>query len=133
MENPCQQAIVDALDELGERDRLSYAQRTASDEPYPPPVVAERLETIRRGRWTAWAGLGLTGLIALLVALGVLFSWGVTDFLAGVLPGVLVVGWVSIRQLLYYGKAEQLYVLLRGWEGHGKSPTVSPSPVAEVA
>lgn len=127
------QVVVDALDELGEQDRLSYAQRTASDEPYPPSVVEERLEAIRRGLWEAWGGVGLTGLIALLVTLGVFLNWGMTDFLAGVLPGMLVVGGISVRRLRYYAKAEQLYGLLPGWEDETETKVVSESPVAEVA
>lgn len=126
-------AIVDALDELGERDRLSYAQRTASDEPYPPSVVEERLEEIRRGQWTAWGGIGLTGLIVLLVTPGVLLSWGGMGFLAGVLPGLLVVGWISVRRLLYHGKAEQLYALLSKQESETEPNVVSESPPMEVA
>lgn len=118
------------LNEVGERDWLSYAQQTASDEPYPPSVMEERLEEIRRGQWEAWGGIRLTGLIAL----GVFLGWGMTDILAGVLPGVLVVGWWgSIRRLLYYGRAEQLYVLLRGREGEPEIQMTSESPVTEVA
>lgn len=131
--DPVRQVVVNALDELGERDRLSYAQRTASNEPYPPSVAEERLEEIRRGQRTAWGGIGLTSLIVLLVTPGVLLSWGVMDFWAGVLPGLLVVGWISVRKLLYYGKAEQLYALLCKQESETEPNVVSESPPMEVA
>ena len=130
---PTRSAIVDALDELGEREHISSAWVEAGTEPYPPSVVKERVEESRRGQWTAWGGIGLTGFIVLLATPGVLLSWGGMSPLAGALPGLLVVGWVSIQKLLYLGKAEQLYALLHNQESETEPKVVSESPPVEVA
>ena len=50
MQSPCRPALVSALDDLGERDALTYDQRTAAEMPYPSSVVDERLEALQRRR-----------------------------------------------------------------------------------
>ena len=81
--DPARQVIVDALDELGERDTLSYEQRTAADEPYPPSVVEERLKTFRRSQRILRVFLGVVaGLVTLLLA-GSNVGWTLPRSLVG--------------------------------------------------
>ena len=111
--DPARQVIVDALDELGERDTLSYEQRTAADEPYPPPVVEERLKTLRRSQRILRVFLGVVaGLVTLLLA-GADVGWTLPRSLVGfellpLVPPILL----AVYKLIEEGKAEQLYALL---------------------
>ena len=111
--DPARQVVVDALDELGERDTLSYEQRTAADEPYPPPVVEERLKTLRRSQRILRVFLGVVaGLVTLLLA-GADVGWPLLRSLVGfellpLVPPILL----AVYKLVEEGKAEQLYALL---------------------
>ena len=111
--DPARQVIVDALDELGERDTLSYEQRTAADEPYPPSVVEERLKTLRRSQRILRVFLGVVaGLVTLLLA-GADVGWTLPRSLVGfellpLVPPILL----AVYKLVEEGKAEQLYALL---------------------
>ena len=111
--DPARQVIVDALDELGERDTLSYEQRTAADEPYPPSVVEERLKTLRRSQRILRVFLGVVaGLVTLLLA-GSNVGWTLPRSLVGfellpLVPPILL----AVYKLVEEGKAEQLYALL---------------------
>ena len=111
--DPARQVVVDALDELGERDTLSYEQRTAADEPYPPPVVEERLKTLRRSQRILRVFLGVVaGLVTLLLA-GADVGWTLPRSLVGfellpLVPPILL----AVYKLIEEGKAEQLYALL---------------------
>ena len=111
--DPARQVVVDALDELGERDTLSYEQRTAADEPYPPSVVEERLKTLRRSQRILRVFLGVVaGLVTLLLA-GVDVGWTLPRSLVGfellpLVPPILL----AVYKLVEEGKAEQLYALL---------------------
>ena len=111
--DPARQVIIDALDELGERDTLSYEQRTAADEPYPPSVVEERLKTLRRSQRILRVFLGVVaGLVTLLLA-GADVGWTLPRSLVGfellpLVPPILL----AVYKLVEEGKAEQLYALL---------------------
>ena len=111
--DPARQVVVDALDELGERDTLSYEQRTAADEPYPPSVVEERLKTLRRSQRILRVFLGvMAGLVTLLLA-GADVGWTLPRSLVGfellpLVPPILL----AVYKLVEEGKAEQLYALL---------------------
>ena len=111
--DPARQVVVDALDELGERDTLSYEQRTAADEPYPPSVVEERLKTLRRSQRILRVFLGVVaGLVTLLLA-GADVGWTFPRSLVGfellpLVPPILL----AVYKLVEEGKAEQLYALL---------------------
>ena len=111
--DPARQVVVDALDELGERDTLSYEQRTAADEPYPPSVVEERLKTLRRSQRILRVFLGVVaGLVTLLLA-GSNVGWTLPRSLVGfellpLVPPILL----AVYKLVEEGKAEQLYALL---------------------
>ena len=111
--DPARQVVVDALDELGERDTLSYEQRTAADEPYPPSVVEERLKTLRRSQRILRVFLGVVaGLVTLLLA-GADVGWTLPRSLVGfellpLVPPILL----AVYKLIEEGKAEQLYALL---------------------
>ena len=111
--DPARQVVVDALDELGERDTLSYEQRTAADEPYPPSVVEERLKTLRRSQRILRVFLGVVaGFVTLLLA-GVDVGWTLPRSLVGfellpLVPPILL----AVYKLVEEGKAEQLYALL---------------------
>jgi hypothetical protein len=111
--DPARQVVVDALDELGERDTLSYEQRTAADEPYPPSVVEERLKTLRRSQRILRVFLGVVaGLVTLLLA-GADVGWTLPRSLVGfeLLPLVPPI-FLAVYKLVEEGKAEQLYALL---------------------
>lgn len=107
---PCQ-AIVEALDDLGERDALTYVQRTAADDPYPPSVVEERLAALQRRRWGAWAALGLSGVLVAVTYLGSGLDWTITEVVMAFLIVAVPLTGYGIRTLVYCGKAEQLYAL----------------------
>ena len=107
------QAIVEALDDLGERDALTYDQRTAADDPYPPSVVEERLTALQRRRWGAWAALGLSGVLVAVAYLGSGLDWAITEVVMAFLIVAVPLTAYGIRTLVYCGKAEQLYALLR--------------------
>ena len=111
--DPARQVVVDALDELGERDTFSYEQRTAADEPYPPSVVEERLKTLRRSQRILRVFLGVVaGLVTLLLA-GADVGWTLPRSLVGfeLLPLVPPI-FLAVYKLVEEGKAEQLYALL---------------------
>ena len=111
--DPARQVVVDALDELGERDTLSYEQRTAADEPYPPSVVEKRLKTLRRSQRILRVFLGVVaGLVTLLLA-GADVGWTLPRSLVGfeLLPLVPLI-LLAVYKLVEEGKAEQLYALL---------------------
>ena len=104
--------IVDALNDLGEYDRLTYEQRTSWDAPYPPSFVTDRLETLRRDLW--WTKRLIFGLIifaGIAAWLGMELGWGTSVFAYGI--GLLLVPQLpTISRLIRDAKAEQLYTLL---------------------
>ena len=79
--------VVDALDDLGERERIDDAWRADSDErPYPPKAVRQRS---RRLRWRVRGRrIGLLALSLLMAGTGGLGMAGVS--LPGVLFGLLL-------------------------------------------
>jgi hypothetical protein len=113
MQTPCRQAIVEALDDLGERDTLTYEQRTAAEMPYPPSVVDERRVALRRRRWGAWGALGLSALVVTVVYLSNGFDWAITEVATAFLIATVPLVAHGTRALVHCGKAEQLYTLLR--------------------
>lgn len=127
------QAIVDSLDALGERDRLTYDQRNAgnADAPYPPTVVDQRLTALRRRRWIACTLFGLSALIVAVTCLGVPFDWSITEFVAGLLLATVPMVGHGVRLLVYCRQAETLYRLLRttdeGAAAHAGSAPVEVS------
>lgn len=131
--NPARQLVVDALDEFGERDKLSYGQRTAAaDDPYPPSVVEERLETLRRSLRVLRILLGSMVVGAALLLVGADVGWTLPRSLVGVellplLVPVVVGGYQFVRE----AKAKQLYVVLSRLD-EASEPT-SESSVVEVA
>lgn len=123
--DPARQVVVDAL---GERDKLSYEQRTAADEPYPPSVVEERLETFRRSQRILRVLLVSVVAVVVLLLVGADFGWTLPSSLVGVellplLVPVVVGGYHLVRE----AKAEQLYVVLSRLD-EASEPT-SESPV----
>ena len=111
--DPARQVVVDALDELGERDTLSYEQRTAADEPYPPSVVEERLKTLRRSQRILRVFLGVVAGLVILLLAGADVGWTLPRSLVGfellpLVPPILL----AVYKLVEEGKAEQLYALL---------------------
>lgn len=131
MQRPCRQVVIDALDDLGERDRLSYTERTSWEEPYPPSFVEERLETLRRDlRWTRRLIVGLFIFVGIASWVGMEFGWG-TLWLKYGIPGLLIPQLPTVYMLIRNGKAEALYALLREFDGQSGEP-VEPS-LAEVA
>ena len=111
--DPARQVVVDALDELGERDTLSYEQRTAADEPYPPSVVEERLKTLRRSQRILRVFLGVVAGLVTLLLVGADVGWTLPRSLVGfeLLPLVPPI-FLAVYKLVEEGKAEQLYALL---------------------
>lgn len=125
--------IVDALDDLGERDKLSYDQRNRSEMAYPPSVVDERLQNLRRGRWGYRLAFGFIVGIIVAVGLGYQFDWAITEYAVGLLMMLLPTGGITIRRLVYESKAEQLYDLLRELEGGSVRETADRGPELETA
>lgn len=124
-------AIVDALAELGEWDRLSCAQRIASDDPYPPSVAAERLETIHRDQKVGWGMIVVSGTVVVFAFLAASLGWTDRGLAVAFLPIPLPLVGLGMCKLVYAGKAEQLYEVLRRAD---RAPeTVPDSAVAEVA
>jgi hypothetical protein len=118
-------AIVKALDDLGERDGLSYAERTSGEAPYPPSFVADRLKTLRRDLW--WTKRFIFGLIifvGIAAWLGMEGGWGRPVF---AYVGLLLVPQIpTISRLVRDAKAEQLYSLLHQLEGEQAKPESAP-------
>ena len=112
MQSPCRPTLVSALDDLGERDALTYDQRTTAEMPYPSPVVDERLEALRRRRWVAWGLLGLSGALVAVAHLGSGLGWAITEAATAFLIMTIPLAAHGTRTLVYCGKAEQLYALL---------------------
>lgn len=110
-------AIVEALDELGERSALSYAERTSWDEPYPPSFVEERLDDLRRDEWwTKRLLFGILGGVAVAVWVGVWLQWPLSTLVHGV-PLLIIPQFPVINLLIRRSKSEQLYALLHQLEG----------------
>lgn len=124
--DPARQALVDALDDLGERDRLSYAERTSWDEPYPPAFGAERLEALRRDQWwTKRLVFGILGGASIVLALGTWLGWP-RSVLVSAIPFLVVPQLPTIHNLIRNGKAKQLYALLHQLEGEPTTESASP-------
>lgn len=103
--------IASALDELGERDRLSYDERSGWDDPYPQSFAEDRLESLRRDQW--WTKRLLSGILiaaGLLAALGTWLGW--STFLGILVPLLLIPQIPTISTLVRNGRARQLYELL---------------------
>ncbi len=123
--------IVDALDELGERNKLTYAQRTASDEPYPSSVVADRLESLRRSQRILRILLVILGVAVTLLLGGADVGWTLPGWLVGfellpLLPPVVF----AVYKLAEEAKAEQLYALLARLEETAEPRSESTVPEA---
>ncbi|PQJ35604.1 hypothetical protein BSZ35_14235 [Salinibacter sp. 10B] len=123
-------SIVEALNDLGEYDRLTYEQRTSWDEPYPSSFVTDRLEILRRDQWWLWALLTvMIAAVALLIA-SVQLGWAGLDFASGFMFMVLPGAGIGIRRLVHNAKLEQLYALLHQFDDAPESPD---APTAEIA
>lgn len=122
-DSPVRTAIVEALNDLGEYDRLSYEQRTSWDEPYPPSFVSDRLETVRRVQWWLWLILGVAIAGAALVFVGVQLGWAGTDFASGLMMMGLPAAGIGIRWLVHNSKVEQLYALLHQLNDASETPS----------
>lgn len=81
-------AIVDALDDLGEREQLSSAWLNADEEqPYPPEAVRQRSRRLRwRLQWWRRTFMVLMLLVAVTGGLGIA-GWTIPGFLFGSLFG----------------------------------------------
>lgn len=80
-------AIVDALDDLGEREKISSAWLEEDDEPYPPKVVHERSKRLRwRLQWRRKGVFVLMLLVGVTGGLGTA-EWTIPDVLFGFLAG----------------------------------------------
>lgn len=120
--------VVEALDDLDERGRLSEEKHTSGDEPYPPSFVEDRLEVLRRNLW--WTKRFLSGLIIVVgVAawVGMEIGWGRSVF---AYVGLLLVPQIpTIPRLIRDAKAEQLYSLLHRVEGEqAETDSAPPQP-----
>lgn len=103
--------IASALDELGERDRLSYDERSGWDDPYPLSFAEDRLGSLRRDQW--WTKRLLSGILiaaGLLAAFGTWLGW--STFLGILIPLLLIPQIPTISTLVRNGRARQLYELL---------------------
>lgn len=127
------QDIVEALDELGEREQLASAWVEKSDEAYPPEAVRQRAKRLRwRLQWRrggfvllmvlmgATGGLGIAGWAFPGVLSGALFGVGV-----GAALGSMFTGLLAEKQI----RALQLYDLLREID-HSPDETSSAVPAA---
>lgn len=123
--------VVDALDDLGERSRVSYAERTSWDEPYPPSFVADQLEDLRWDVW--WTRRLLFGIWAIAtLALSVGTGLGLSRSI--LVPAILFLvlpQFGPVLTLIRKGKAEELYALLLQIDETTES--TASSPVSEAA
>lgn len=105
-------AIVEALDELGERSRISYDERTSWDEPYPPSFVADQLEDPRRDVWwTKRLVFGIWGVAALALSVGT--GLGLSQsFVAPAILLLVLPQFGPILTLIRKGTVEELYAPL---------------------
>ena len=119
------EAIVDALDDLGERSQLPIGRR-ADDPPYPPNAIETRLRRLR-WRWRLERGMA--------VVVGALTAGAGLQLMAGQMPhpglqGVIVGGGVGLAYIAAWrwwsddaqARAMQLYDLLRRTEADGAPP-----------
>lgn len=129
-------AIMDALAEHGEWDRLSHAQRTASNDPYPPSVAAARPGTTHRDQKVGWgmivvSGTAVSGTVVVFAFPAASLGWTDGGLAVASLPITLPLVGPGMRKLVYAGKAEQLFEVLRRAD---RAPETVPDPaVAEVA
>jgi len=130
MDDSCRPALVEALDDLGEGDQLSYAQRTAADIPYPPSVVEERLATLQRQRSWLWGVLAVAAVGTIGGATISWLDWEVSSFLIGLLPGAVAAASIAVQRLVYTEKAVQLYAVLHQVDD-APAPASAPAMAAE--
>jgi hypothetical protein len=128
-------AVVQALDDLGEREHISSAWREENDAPYPPKAVHERSQRLReRLQWRRRAFIVLMALVGITGGLGTA-GWTIpgalTGFLSGFGSAFVVVSlftdpWAEGRM-----RALQLYDVLKQIDGEGS--TVSTPLAADPA
>lgn len=129
-------AIVRALDELGEREHISEAWLESGDStPYPPEAVHERSQRLQeRLQWRRGGGLVLMLLVAITGGLGIA-GWGIPGALSGFLFGfgsvVVVLSLFTDPWAEDQMRALQLYDLLKRIDGDAEA--VSNPPSAEAA
>lgn len=126
---PTRSAIVEALNDLGEYDRLTYEQRTSWDKPYPSEFVANRLEVLRRDQLWLWAFLTVMLAGIALVFAGIQLDWPGMDFATGFMFMVLPAAGIGIRRLVHNAKVEQPYALLHQLDD---APESADAPSAET-
>lgn len=130
LDDSARSAIVEALDDLGERDALSYDERTSWDQPYPPSFVAERLEALRRDEWwTKRLLFGTFGGVAIALWTGLWLDWPL--FVLAQAPLLIIPQFPIINMLVRRSKAQELYALLHRLEG--PSEPVMERSEAEVS
>jgi len=119
------EALVRALDGLGEREQIAGAWRQEGDEPYPPKAVHERSQRLReRLQWRRGAFLVLMLLVGLTGGLGIA-GWTLPGMLTGALGGF---GGAFVLASLFTDpwaedqvRALRLYDLLTKLDGKGGS------------
>lgn len=80
-------AIVQALDDLSEREQFSSAWLEENDDPYPPKAVHERSQRLReRLQWRRGAFIVLMTLVGITGGLGTA-GWTIPGALSGFLLG----------------------------------------------
>ncbi len=126
-------AIVDALDDLGERDQMSSAWVEEDDAPYPPKAVHERSKRLlERLHWRRGAFIVLMLLVGLTGGLGIA-GWtipgGLTAFLFGFGSTFVVASLFTDPWAEDQVRALQLYDLLKQIDGEteGISSTAEPA------
>lgn len=129
-------AIVGALDDLGEREQISSAWlEDENDQPYPPKAVHERSQRLReRLQLRRGAFIVLMLLVGITGGLGIA-GWTIPGALTGFLAGF---GAVFVAASLFTDpwakdriRALQLYELLN--RGDGDTETISPPSTVEAA
>jgi len=80
-------AIVSALDDLSEREKMANGWTKDTDEPYPPKAVRQRAKRLRwRLQWWRGTLLVLMLLVCITGGLGTV-GWTIPGALTGVLAG----------------------------------------------
>jgi len=128
-------AIVNALDDLGEREKLAEAWTKDADPPYPNEAARNRSKRLRWGlRWRRAGFFVLMLLVGLTGGLGIT-GWTIPGALSGFLLGFggmfIVVSLFKDPWAEDHVRALQLYDLLKQFDN--PSNAVSESSTVEAA